>query len=227
MGKARCGPHGLRPVSQSSHVLLMEQSRPASLGNRQPGPGCGLGKIPAPILLPPISPPATGPRQVQEAGCQANAAGSSMVAREVVLPSTAGDDSRLSPYSSEQQDGGGLDFRSTSPRPEETEASRLLDFWEVRTESLNLSESSKKLVEASWRKSTEQRYAGAWSKWLSWCSVHKVQPASPPLSQVINYLSSLFDEGLQYRTINLHCSALSEANRWLLSWSASSCLPSP
>ena len=209
VGAARCGSNGLRPVKESAHVLLLEQSRPRSLGNRQPRTGCELATVQPPILLSTVSTSPTSLRQVQDSTGGSDAVDSPMVAQQALLPSSARDDLGLQENTTLQQASGGHDLRSATSRPEEAQACRILDFWEVRRESFDLSESSKKLVEASWRDSTEQRYAGAWNKWLNWCSVHQVQAASPSLSQVINYLSSLFDEGLQYHTINLHRLALS------------------
>ena len=85
----------------------------------------------------------------------------------------------------------------------------MLDFWEIRRETLNISQSAQNLVEASWRDSTEKRYGGAWRQWLELCRLQGVQAAAPSLSNILDYLASLFDRGAQYRTINLHRSALS------------------
>lgn len=44
---------------------------------------------------------------------------------------------------------------------------------------------------------------------FSWCSREKIDPFQAPVNSILNYLSILFDEGLEYRTINCHCSAIS------------------
>ena len=65
------------------------------------------------------------------------------------------------------------------------------------------------MVEASWRSSTDKRYGAAWRQWIEWCGLQGVQATSPTLADILNYLASLYDKGAQYRTINLHRSALS------------------
>ena len=179
------------------------------MGSRQPGPGCGVEPVQSTILFSSLPTAATSPGQVQESGGSKDDPHSSLVARENLFPSTAEHAVGLSPNPSHQSDDSGSHVRSSPSRPQEAQTDRLLDFWEVRQESLDLSQSARQLVEASWRGSTEQRYAGAWGRWVSWCKLHKIQAAAPSLSNVINYLATLFESGAQYRTINLHRSALS------------------
>ena len=52
-------------------------------------------------------------------------------------------------------------------------------------------------------------YELAWNKWVSWCCQQQIDPVCAPLSGILNYLSTLFEKGLQYRTINSHRSAIS------------------
>ena len=132
-----------------------------------------------------------------------------MVVREALLPSSSGDALGLQENPPQQQDGGGPEDRGPTPQPEETKASRLCDYWAIHGQNGDLSHAAQQLVEASWRNSTESRYAGAWRRWLEWCGKQKVPPTSPTLKDVVNYLASLFEEGVQYRTLNLHRSALS------------------
>ena len=71
------------------------------------------------------------------------------------------------------------------------------------------SEVARELVQASWRGSTEEQYGSCWNRWLRYCGRTGVPQYSPSLVQVMNYLAELFSEGLQYRTVNTHRSALS------------------
>ena len=138
-----------------------------------------------------------------------DASDSSLVDREELLPSSSGDVTGLQKDSPEQSDGDRSVCGQSSPRSSAPQTGRLPDFWQIRNQSFSISESAKKLVEASWRGSTEKRYAGAWRQWIDWCSLQGVQAATPSLANVLDYLASLFDKGVQYRTINLHRSALS------------------
>ena len=165
--------------------------------------------VPAPLLLPAIPPAAAGLGEVQVTGGTEDDRGSTVVDREVILSPAAGPSAGLQENPDQQPDGGGPCNRESTPRPSTPQASRLSDFWGIRHDSVSLSETAKKLVEASWRGSTEKRYAGAWRQWLKWCSLQGVQAAAPPLEKVLDYLAFLFDKGAEYRTINLHRSALS------------------
>ncbi|CAC5393416.1 unnamed protein product [Mytilus coruscus] len=49
-----------------------------------------------------------------------------------------------------------------------------------------------------------------WGKWVSWCSEQSVNPFQAPLATVIEFLTKLFRDGLQYRTINTYRSAISK-----------------
>ena len=139
--------------------------------------------------------------------------GGPMVVRQDILPVPAGDVAGVPADPNQQPISGGSRDRSPSPRHQATQASRLLGYWEIRRESFSVSQSAQRLVEASWRGSTEKRYGGAWRQWLSWCNKRTIPATSPSLSDVLDYLASLFDKGAQYRTINLHRSALSATLR--------------
>ena len=71
------------------------------------------------------------------------------------------------------------------------------------------SELAKQLVQASWRGSTEEQYGSCWARWLRYCRRKGISEYSPALAHVMNYLAELFSEGLAYRTVNTHRSALS------------------
>ena len=49
----------------------------------------------------------------------------------------------------------------------------------------------------------------AWNKWVSWCCQQQIHPVYVPLTEILNCLSTLFEKGLQYRTINSYRSAIS------------------
>ena len=136
-----------------------------------------------------------------------------MVAGKAIFSNPAGHADWHLKDPNQLQAGDGPVNQRASPQHPWAEAGRLSGYWEVRPSASNLSESAKKLVEASWRGSTEKRYSGAWQGWLEWCSLQGIQAASPTLNNILDYLASLYDSGAQYRTINLHRSALSSTLR--------------
>ena len=72
-----------------------------------------------------------------------------------------------------------------------------------------ISSSATKLISMSRRPGSIAGYESAWNKWVSWCCQQQIDPVCAPLSGILNYLSTFFEKGLQYRAINSHCSAIS------------------
>jgi hypothetical protein len=70
-------------------------------------------------------------------------------------------------------------------------------------------EEAAKLMLASWRSGTEQQYAGAWKQWVRWCNQQKVNPLSASIGDIAMFLTSLFNKGLSYSTVNTYRSAIS------------------
>ena len=59
------------------------------------------------------------------------------------------------------------------------------------------------------RVSTTGAYSSPWNKWVLWCKQRKVDAISCPVTHVLDYLTRSFCQGLQYRTIGVHRSAIS------------------
>ena len=72
-----------------------------------------------------------------------------------------------------------------------------------------ISERVSKILLSSWRSSTEKHYQSAWKLFDSWCFGKSEDPISCPVNIVLEFLTDLFDKGLQYRTINTYRSAIS------------------
>ncbi|KAM4748674.1 LOW QUALITY PROTEIN: uncharacterized protein WCC33_006046 [Rhinophrynus dorsalis] len=71
------------------------------------------------------------------------------------------------------------------------------------------SESAQTLLAESWAPGTRSMYRSAWSTWSRWCLERDLDPVSASPVNVINFLSTLFDSGRAYRTINSYRSAIS------------------
>ena len=72
-----------------------------------------------------------------------------------------------------------------------------------------ISERVSKISRSSWRSRTEKHYQSAWKSFDSWCFGKSEDPISCPVNIVLEFLTDLFDKGLQYRTINTYRSAIS------------------
>ena len=130
-----------------------------------------------------------------------------ILARQAVVQPHAGDDYRHQEIARLQDSSGGYDHRDASSRHLVVPVGRLSSFWQQGERGL--SEGAKQLVEASWRPATEAQYSSCWRKWTVWTGVHGISSSSPALNDVLNFLSELYDQGLQYRTINTMRSTLS------------------
>ena len=74
-------------------------------------------------------------------------------------------------------------------------------------ESLRLNkvpERVSKIIFASWRPGTEKHYQSAWCKFNSWCEERSINSISCPITEILSFLSDLYYNGMQYRTINLY-----------------------
>ena len=74
---------------------------------------------------------------------------------------------------------------------------------------LSLPSRVSEIVMSSWRSGTQAQYGSAWAKWSSWCVQWQEDSISCNLNRFLEFLAKLFDAGLQYRTINVHRSAIS------------------
>lgn len=72
-----------------------------------------------------------------------------------------------------------------------------------------LSEDAESIVLSSWRQGTIQQYEVYTTKWIQYSSARNIDPYSPTVGNVINFLTALFNEGLGYSAINTARSALS------------------
>ena len=65
------------------------------------------------------------------------------------------------------------------------------------------------VIWASWRQSTKQQYASYLTRWNKFCIQRQCDPLRPPVDMVLQFLTTLYEEGLEYSAINTARSALS------------------
>ena len=68
------------------------------------------------------------------------------------------------------------------------------------------------LLLAGWSRGTNSTYQTGWKRWSSWCQGRKADPVSCGVQPFLEFITSLFKEGLEYRTINLMRSAVSSVH---------------
>ena len=69
---------------------------------------------------------------------------------------------------------------------------------------------------------TAKSYDALFQKWVGWCSEQHSDPFSGPVSQVVNFLAHLYQQGYQYRSLNAYRSAISSVHEKIDGIAASS-----
>ena len=78
-----------------------------------------------------------------------------------------------------------------------------------RYETESLPEKVASLHLAATRSSACKTYESSWRSCCSWCAGRKINQLSASLNDILSFLADCYEEGLQYRTINVLRSALS------------------
>ena len=76
-------------------------------------------------------------------------------------------------------------------------------------ESKNISGLSADIILASWRSGTQKQYQTYINKWLDCCCEMEVDSLHPSVADVIQFLTTLFENNLSYSSLNTARSALS------------------
>ena len=78
-----------------------------------------------------------------------------------------------------------------------------------------LLEDASMLISNSRRKGTLSRYESAWRKWTGWCHRRQIDPYRCDLTYIINFLAELFQQGMEYYTVNSYRSAISAYHEFI------------
>ena len=81
-----------------------------------------------------------------------------------------------------------------------------------RYRSQRLSGEASKLLLASWRQKSSKSYDSLLTKWASWCDKRNCDPFLGDVSEVVNFLAQLFEQGYQYRSLSAYRSAISSVH---------------
>ncbi|KAJ8314006.1 hypothetical protein KUTeg_008567 [Tegillarca granosa] len=87
-----------------------------------------------------------------------------------------------------------------------------MDGFGQNPEVFSLSQQAAKICANALQPGTNSSYKSAWGKWDRWCSIRDIDPIRCDVQHIGDYLTSLFDENMKYKTINLHRSAISRGH---------------
>ena len=98
--------------------------------------------------------------------------------------------------------------QSTTSHGGQTETNCMQVIGESLTKQ-GISAEATKIILKSWRKGTSKQYQSYYKKWLDFCDREQISTVHPSLAQVIEFLLTLFNNGLSYSNLNTARSALS------------------
>ena len=97
---------------------------------------------------------------------------------------------------------------NTTP-PEEKVESASLSLMRRVYQNKGFSEKATNIVLQSWRQSSQKQYDVHIKKWLLFCTQRQVDPVRPNISVAVEFLTTLYEGGLSYSSINTARCALS------------------
>ena len=190
--------------SQSSNILFLD-SRPQSVCNRCSNNIVGRNVC---LCLPSNLSNSESPTTHAEVQLPDNS-DSPTVATSPLVHKSSADVSRKSHETTNQ-------VRSVKPAKNKNIPSKSGCVQSVGLAALNknfqakgFSKQTRKLLSASWRKGTRADYCSKFKKFNSWCCEREKDPYVATLIDCADFLTHLFHEGLQYRTIAGYRSMLS------------------
>lgn len=198
----------LRTESQTSNLLL-ENLPPVSLGDRCPLNVMGhVGCLCLPSTQPHTPGPPEGPLLQDE-----TVADSTPLAQETVVPNSASPTSRRAdlpstnpePVISEQ--GPGPPPRTPAP------TSNCMETIRDTFRAGGLSTDAASLASHSRRPSTLKTYDSRVSRFIKWSLDRETDPTTASLAEVSDFLTTLFQEGLQVSTVRNYRSAIAAVHK--------------
>ena len=145
-----------------------------------------------------------GPSEIPESPISL---GGSSMENPALVPNPTGDANRL-PKANTQRPTNPGSRPTPTPCGNSTTTGRM-EYLRCRYSNQALSESTSSLMLKSWRSKTNKSYDALFGRWTSWCEERGSDPVSGPVTEVANFLASLFEAGYQYNSLNAYRSAIS------------------
>ncbi|XP_040264037.1 uncharacterized protein LOC120979380 [Bufo bufo] len=209
-----------RHLSDSSDWQLDPEHATGTILQLAPGSGSrGRGCIPPrlvqrdPLCVPAVPTDSADPHSSAPV-CRGTDLAGPVLELPIMVPPPSGDDGRdpsPSPDVADSPPRPSPPATSSSPG-RDTAPAGVSDFrgpWEVP----GVSGTAKVLLENAWAPGTRRSYRSAWGFWADWCLARDLDPISAPVTEILHFLSSLFDQGKAYRTISLFRSAISASHQ--------------
>ena len=202
-----------RPVCVTSDASTCQihqlEARPPSIqGGRFQ---CEL-ETPKELRIPSVQPHRAGSRQGddgQDGSCSSstNMASATLVAPPARHAGTTTSSASVLIDSSNRPNGS----PTHSPDVPSSSSGRI-SYLQQRYQAEGIPRNTTQLLISATRNSTQKTYEFSWKRWCSWCDRRETDPISASLKSILSFLADCFDEGLQYRSLNVLRSALSSTH---------------
>ena len=181
-------------------LLLQLAGRSICRGNRRLSPGLDNSER---FCQPTLEPSTESANKNTESRCRSNSGSPSMEISARVSPPTV-ITSRLATPATQAGHG-----KRVSPNNAPTSR---VEHLRERLNEQGLSSQATDLILNSWRTKTNESYDSLFGRWNRWCTERGSDPFSGPISEVANFLATLYQEGYQYNSVNAYRSAISSVH---------------
>ena len=206
---SRCGLDGHNREQKDTLLLQLESKRFRSCRPGFSFQRRNLEQLESPILVPTIQSHSSLSKQNSRAESEKDNCHSSLLERKALVYTGSENDGGHKEIAIQEGSGRRPGFKQGSYEYHGNEISRCSTFWNEWGIGGTLSQETKNLVEASWRDRTELQYRCAWRQWLKYCNEKGLSSSAPSLTDVMEYLTHLYLNKKEYRTVNTARSALS------------------
>ena len=205
----QCRPVRVEAEFPASSLHQLE-ARPTSNDN-----GCIFSELERPpgVCLPPICPNRQMPTEDTTGGVNSGI-NSPSVAIPVMVSMATGNVGLGPSTSASPQESSARPFQQgTPPATQGATATSCLESVRHACSLSGISERATNIISAGWRRGTNSAYQSGWIKWTGWCSTRGLNSLSCSVQHFLDFLTELFDSGLQHRTINVVGSAVSMTHK--------------
>ena len=189
------------PTDQSVLPLLQLAARSISRGH-----GCVLPELGGNegVCQPPLEPNISCISENTDSRSRPDPGGSRMEGTTMVCSATVNVGGLATPAASTVNPHLGIN-------PHTTQTGRVEHLRE-RLHGQGLSGQATELILESWRTKTNKSYDSLFGRWSRWCGERGSDPFSGPVTEVANFLATLYQEGYQYNSVNAYGSAISSVH---------------
>ena len=134
---------------------------------------------------------------------------SPLMARSTMVPNATSTTNGSANLSSTMEElPKGLRRKGTQPRKGKTTTDSCMSSPRAALVGRGFSERAANLILSARRESTSRTYSGPWKKWDNWCSQRDLDPYKAPITEIADFLSECYSEGLSASYIGVIRSAI-------------------